>query len=287
MMKVLENKIVVFGLIIILSIYYSNAQKYNNGAYKVLKPFGKMFPKMVNIQGMREYDTNLNIIAPYAYSYGFAISTHEITNQEFCEFLNHKSIKPNDSLINKTINIKDSDCKIVFEKNKFKPIKGFEDFPVVFVTWYGANEYCNWMTQIVNDYREKRGLFKLPKYRLPTEFEWSVSIKSGDSCKTINEISVGKPKSWQHSIMSDNGIYGINDNVFEWTSDDYEGNNSMNDVETRDFNSFAIVRCFNCKSIFCRDALCGRKYNVKTSGFSNVGFRIVQTTQGRAMGGEF
>ncbi len=119
----------------------------------------------------------------------FYIGKYEVTNKEFCEFLNDKG--NNKEKVIEWINLSgkwDDDtlqkCNIYLSEGKFWVKKGYEDYPVTFVNWYGAKAYCDWLS-------EKTG----KQYRLPTETEWEyVARNCGQNIKYVwgNEPPVGK-----------------------------------------------------------------------------------------------
>ncbi len=154
----------------------------------------------------------------------FYMSTFEVTNTEFCVFLNNVGQHSDGDEI--WIDINDNDCQISENGGIYNPISGKENHPVGEVSLYGAVAYCDWLTSISGDI-----------YRLPTEAEWEYACRAGstgDFCFGSNEnllcdyawyfgntagegvLPVGQkqPNSW--------GLYDLHGNIWEWCSDRYD-----------------------------------------------------------------
>jgi formylglycine-generating enzyme required for sulfatase activity len=134
----------------------------------------------------------------------FSISTFEITNQQYCDYLNSAldsgSIYLSTNLVRGTGNTKiycetslsNSNSQIVYSDGVFsvrtKPESGGRDMsddPMVEVSWYGAAAYCNWRSS-EEGYQDCYNLstwdcdFSKNGYRLPTEAEWEYAARGGN-----------------------------------------------------------------------------------------------------------
>jgi formylglycine-generating enzyme required for sulfatase activity len=100
----------------------------------------------------------------------FYLSKFEVTNAEFCAFLNEMGNQIEGG--KKWIGIGSSEngysCKIMPKGTKFQVESGFENHPVAFVTWYGASSYCEWLSQTTGKI-----------YRLPSQAEWEYAAGNG------------------------------------------------------------------------------------------------------------
>jgi len=152
----------------------------------------------------------------------FYMSKTEVTNSQFCQFLNEKGNKPKGGLF--CIDIPDEDCMITNQGGRFVSKSGHENHPVIEVSWYGAKAFANWAG-----------------CRLPTEAEWEfaarnggkkVKYPNGDNL-THNDANFsgteGKDKwnrtspvaSFPHNDLK---LYDMAGNVWEWCVDWYNEN---------------------------------------------------------------
>lgn len=146
----------------------------------------------------------------------FYIGTHEVTNAQYCDFLNSLNLPPDKTM--EKIRIESPYCYIKYKNAKYVVIKGYEDFPVNHISWEAANEYCQVM-----------------KGRLPSEAEWEYAAKGGVLSKgfiysgsniiddvgvTSNNIkALCKVKSLRSNEL---GIFDMSGNVKEYCSDWYD-----------------------------------------------------------------
>lgn len=90
----------------------------------------------------------------------FYIDKYEITNQQFCMFLNETKTSPSDSA--ELITLDSEECGIALENGKYFVKPGAEIYPVVQISWYGAQKYTEWAGK-----------------KLPTEFQWEKASRGG------------------------------------------------------------------------------------------------------------
>lgn len=133
-------------------------------------------PEMVNISGgnfqmgSENGDINEKPIRE-VFVYTFFLSKYEITNAHFCAFLNEKGNLMEGGVTWIKIGASDSSgdtCRIYPQGTGFRVQKGYENHPVIFVSWYGAAAYCEWLSG-------KTG----KKFRLPSESEWEYAAGNG------------------------------------------------------------------------------------------------------------
>jgi len=112
----------------------------------------------------------------------FYMSKYEITNAEYCIFLNSQGNQTAGK--NTWINIANSNyCGIISVPGpeKFQVKEGYEFRPVVYVNWYGAVAYCKWLNEAQGLNKETEDYLHIARegYRLPTEAEWEYACRAG------------------------------------------------------------------------------------------------------------
>jgi len=181
----------------------------------------------------------------------YYIDKYEVTNAEYVEFLN--SVKRNKSNEGYAyIDLSAEACQIQFSRGKYRVKPGYEQYPVVYVSWYGAHDYAVWAGK-----------------RLPTEAEWEKAARGPNGNKypwgnawdttraNVHKPATGVPIS-VGSYKNGTSPYGVLDmtgNVWEWVADryaaDYYRNSPKRNPAGPDIGDKRVMRgggCYaNCK----------------------------------------
>ena len=152
----------------------------------------------------------------------FYMAATEVTNNQFCAFLNDRGNTKEGGEY--WLDISDEDCRIEKHGGRFRPESGYGDHPVVEVAWYGARAFCDWTG-----------------CRLPTEAEWEYACRAGTSTAFCNG-GISEPAGrdpnldkigWYHRNSGGKthpvgrkepngwGLYDMHGNVWEWCLDWY------------------------------------------------------------------
>lgn len=215
----------------------------------------------------------------------FYIGKYEITNAQYAKFLNEYKMRKMRKFSEEKM-ICEHDWGIKKQNGVWRPAKGYENHPVVMVTWYGASEFCRHYG-----------------FRLPTEAEWEYAARSGGKNETwagtSDESSLSK-YAWYRDDFNDTpaetqpvggkepnelGLYDMTGNVWEWCQDWYDGayyqycldhclvRNNQNDNKT----PFKVLRggSWNNYSQDCLSTI--RSGNHPENSNNEYGFRVASS----------
>ncbi|MBQ9076397.1 MAG: SUMF1/EgtB/PvdO family nonheme iron enzyme [Muribaculaceae bacterium] len=198
---------------------------------------------------------------------------------------------------------------------------GYNDYPVVGVSWEQANAFANWRTEFLRRALGREGVYVEP-YRLPTEAEWEYAARAGvnenmypwegdlplsedQGCFYANfKPNEGNYIKDGHLITSRVGTYSPNDfglydmagNVSEWTSTAYTESvgKLTNDLNPEYRYNAAkedpykmkrkIVRGGSWKDVAHNVRSDLRMWEYQNEQRSYIGFRCVRTQIGFARG---
>ena len=210
----------------------------------------------------------------------FRISKFEVTNAQYAAFFN--SAGHQTAALHHWIDLTQPGGQIekagaIPAGGAFRAKPGFENHPVVYVTWDGANAFCDWLGG-----------------RLPTEVEWEYACRAGSRSKYYFGDDAGKlPEHAWHEEQSGNkthpvgtrraNAFGLHDmlgNVWEWCADwydlrSYSGSEAGNPRGSLQGDR-RVLRggAFNSHIEQCRSSV--RSALSPFDRYNSVGFRVVR-----------
>jgi hypothetical protein len=151
----------------------------------------------------------------------FLMGRYEVTNAQFSAFLNASNIRKDGKDTQGHILLVETTTNrfwgMKYSGGKWIPEPGKDNFPAVYVTWYGAQAYTEWVSN---------------GCRLPTSVEWEYASRAGSlsdyyfgsdttifpqyawyvaNTDSTREVGTKIPNAW--------GMYDLYGNAGEWTSE--------------------------------------------------------------------
>ncbi|MCT4613658.1 MAG: SUMF1/EgtB/PvdO family nonheme iron enzyme [Marinifilaceae bacterium] len=195
---------------------------------------------------------------------------------------------------------------------------GYNDYPVVGVSWKQARAFCFWRTRYHNSALKSQGESGVQDYRLPTEAEWEYAARGGLAINTYpwggpysrndqgcflanfkplrgNYVDDGGLVTLQVGTYEPNefGLYDMAGNVAEWTSGAYDesANSFTHDMNPNyEYNALPndpparkrkVIRGGSWKDIGYYMQCATRTYEYQDTAKSYIGFRCVRTRLGK------
>ena len=268
--------------------------------FKVFHPdMDDVYVDMIRIQGgdfkmgSNEFDDDERPAYSIHVS-SYFLSKYEITNKLFCYFLNDKLCDQNgqiDGIL--VIDLNHPDTKIKRNKftGKFTTVDGFDEYPVINVSWVGAQMFC-----------------KSAGGRLPSEAEWEYAAKGGiyarkfytNADKTdfdyVNRFAGGnfmgdlgwfvdnsRGQIWVggRKLPNELSLFDMNGNVWEWcydqySKDFYRRNNRSKNPMCLDGGTLRVNRggSWSSDALYCR--VTNRNFLSQYEYNPYLGFRLMR-----------
>jgi len=305
-------------------IYYHFHSAHLTTSKKMGDVVNKPFEFMALVKGTRFYIEDNQLKTPGANAekskrivnlrYDFSMGQYEVTNAQFIDFLNDVGVDSSGKFNGHVIlrwksNHYEEPFIILYDyKQKEYTISDFnkELFPVVRVSWWGAMEYCNWLSrksglkiaydktgnllnkngEITDDITEVEG------FRLPTIAEWQYAALGGDKAlndgypqtgnnnvKYSQKQTVESTNHAKFAIIRDDGtfevghyepnvldIYDMVGNALEWCTDCWSFDRSFNE----DFPKINPVSVKNPEKIKCPHLFLGAHSKIEIDYLSSM-----------------
>jgi formylglycine-generating enzyme required for sulfatase activity len=234
----------------------------------------------------------------------YYMSKYEITNTEYAEFLNDAGIdgtgakagiQDGETLIQASSGTA-YDWGLHYANSKWEPAAGYENHPVIFVSWYGAKAYADRAggdlpTEAQWERAARGGVENIPfgigngkaltgamaniDGRYPYDFDNGGVYHDESGIYLAHTTAAGAYADYTNAY----GLYDMHGNVFEWCLDQWDGSDNYVSLPATDpvctEGSRRVLRggAWDGDTQYCRSAYRGAGNPNDRAG--HVGFRVV------------
>ena len=219
----------------------------------------------------------------------YRISKYEITNAQCAAFLNAKSIGSNGRYAagaypTEALIYANTSWGLTYSGSQWIPVTGYENAPVINVTWYGATEYATYVggtlpTEAQWEYACRAGTttpFNTGNFltNLQANYNWAYPYNGGTNTVTTYP---GKTQTVGTYAPNTYGLYDMHGNASEWCFDlfDIYPTTHQTNPTGAATSTFRVVRGgnWNYMSTYCRSSY--RLNAVPLYNVNEIGFRVV------------
>ncbi len=149
----------------------------------------------------------------------YYLALHPVTNAQYARFLSQR--RPADADLEKWIQL-NSNCFVRKGGAGYEAYGGKDEHPVVQVSWYGAEAYCQWAgVRLATELEWEKGARGVDGREYPWGNQWDASKCRNDK----NKGSETTCSVWSYPKgCSPWGHYQMSGNVWEWSADAYDSN---------------------------------------------------------------
>lgn len=227
------------------ALYSVKASRALSATYRWIEAGVFLMGSPENEEGRSTSETQHEV----ALTRSFHIGRTEVTNAQMVEVLNWaygEGLVEVDQAAGVVTNIEgdaqlllqfsDRFTNVRFDGESFYVNIGYEDFPVSYVSYYGALAYCHFLTRMEGALGQAVDLatwqvdFQKTGYRLPSEAEWEYACRAGTTTPRYAELDLAGWYSQNSGYRAHEvgqklanawGLYDTHGNLFEWVFDGF------------------------------------------------------------------
>jgi formylglycine-generating enzyme required for sulfatase activity len=214
----------------------------------------------------------------------FYMSKYAVTNVQYAVFLNATGVPSNgeaDATANggsaNQILIASDSWGVTWDTDKWKAQSGYENYPVINVSWYGAKAYADWIGG-----------------NLPTEAQWEYACRAGTTtawsfgadAANLGDYAWydGNSGAQTHPVgeklPNDYGLYDMHGNVLEWCLDSWDyysaySSDAVTDPVSPNAGTYRVLRGGSWRSTALNVRVPPRIGSGPGFRYSHYGFRLV------------